>query len=243
MQRYTEVYVDVCGGMQRFTQRCVEVYAEVHGGLCGGAHGGTQRCREVYAEVCGGAWRFRLSFFQEVVGKNQGFMLIRLLNAMMWLDVVGTINQILCRGVQRFTVSAQRFFQEVVGKNEGFMLIRLLNAMMWLEVVRTINQNLCGGVQRFMWRYTEVYVEVPRGLCQGAQRFFQEEVGKNQGFMLIRLLNAIMWLDVVGTINQILHRGGWRFTWRCTQVYMEVYTEVHLGFFQEVVGKTRVYVN
>ena len=51
-----------------------------------------------------------------------------------------------------------------------------------------------------------------------------EVVGKNQDFMLIRLLNAGIWLDVVGTLNQSescteVHRGAWR----CA----EGYTEVH----------------
>ena len=51
-------------------------------------------------------------------------------------------------------------------------------------------------------------------MYSGCLEVFQRGGGeKNQDFMLIRLLNAMIWLDVVGTFNQSkscaeVHRGA-----------------------------------
>ena len=58
--------------------RCEEVRRGVQGAQrCAEVHGGVQRC----AEVCGGAWRCAEVFQRSGGGKNQDFMLIRFLNA------------------------------------------------------------------------------------------------------------------------------------------------------------------
>ena len=124
-------------------------------------------------------------------------------------------------GVRRCTEVFQRGGGE---KNQYFMLIRFLNAGIWLDVVGTINQSescaeVRGGVCRGVQRCMEV--------CGGAQRYadvFQRGGGeKNQDFMLIRFLNAGIWLDVVGTINQSescteMHGGVHGGARRCTEV-------------------------
>ena len=64
-------------------------------------------------------------------------MLIRFLNAGIWLDVVGTINQ-----SESCVEGCAEVFQRGGGeKNQDFMLIRFLNAGIWLDVVGTINQS------------------------------------------------------------------------------------------------------
>ena len=102
------------------------------------------------------------------------------------------------------------------------------------------NQNL---VQRYMEGCVEVY--------GGTWRWW----GKNHDFMLIRFLNADIWLDVVGTLNQSescaeVLEGTWRGAWRCVQRCVEGCAEVHGGAqrckegLAEVVGKkSRFYGN
>ena len=136
------------------------------------------------------------------------------------------------------------------------MLIRFLNAGIWLDVVGILtNQNLawrcaegctevCRGVCGGAWRCAEGCMEVCKGVQRGTQRcaeVFQRGGGeKNSGFQLIRFLNADIWLDVVGTINQSescveVCGGAWRCAEGCVEVcrgarrYAEGCTEVHGG--------------
>ena len=135
------------------------------------------------------------------------------------------------------------------------MLIRFLNAGIWLDVVGTINQSescveVCGGARRGAWRCVEVCggarrgaqscVEVHGGVwrcTEGCMEVFQRGGGeKNQDFMLIRFLNAGIWLDVVGTINQSescaeVHGGVYRYGEVCAgaQRFVEVHGGVHRG--------------
>ena len=77
--------------------------------------------------------------------KNKDFMLIRFLNAAIWLDVVGTLNQSeggVCGGVHG------GFSKRWWGKKSGFY-VRFLNAAIWLDVEGTLNQSeggVCRGV-------------------------------------------------------------------------------------------------
>ena len=124
--------------------------------------------------MCGGTWRCAEVFSKRWWGKNQDFMLIRFLNAGLWLVVLGTINQSelcteVCRGAWRGTRRCAEvcggFSKRWWGKNQDFMLIRFLNAGIWLVVVGTIDQSescaeVCGGVQRGVQRCVEWCMEV-----------------------------------------------------------------------------------
>ena len=69
-------------------------------------------------------------------------------------------------------------------------------------------------VHTFLKRIVAGLLESANWCILAAWRFFKEVVGKkNQDFMFIRLLNARIWLDVVGTFNQSkscaeVHRGA-----------------------------------
>ena len=172
---------------QNLVQRCVEGCAEVYRGTwrCAEVCGGVQRCTRRCAEVCGGAQRCVevrrgagrcAEVFQTGGGggKNQDFMLIRFLNAGIWLDVVGTINQ--SESCAEVHGGVQRGVRRCA---EGFMEVQR-GTRRCTEVHRGVHR----GVQRGAQRCAEGCVEVRGGtqrcteVHRGVQRFFNEVVGK-----------------------------------------------------------------
>ena len=76
-QRCVKGCADVFGGMQRGEQRYVEVHRGTHRGVWRCIDG----CAEGCMQMCGDVWRYAKG-----LGKNQNFMIIRLVSAN---DLVG----------------------------------------------------------------------------------------------------------------------------------------------------------